>query len=247
MLVISIPPRAEPLRRSGGLAFWVLLSMAVVVLGFGAVLLSRSQVLHARGVEVTGASHLSRAEIVAAAGVSRATNVMWLDEGAAERRLETDPWIADADVHVAFPWTIEIAIIERRPVAVADDGGLQMLVAADGTALGPPGRTRGLPRIMLPPHVTRDGGGQSPRGAALALGSMDPELRAQVASVTVFVGGSMDLRLRGGIAVHYGPPIEPARKAEVLAAILEWARAQGEGMSEVSVVAPDAPAVRLAA
>ncbi len=244
-MATSIPRRADPARRSG-LAFWVLLSIAVVTLGVGMVLLSRSSMLHARDVEVTGASHLSRAEIVETAAVSKKSNVLWLDEGAAERRLEADVWIADADVHVALPWTIEIAVVERTPIAVASDGTLQTLVAADGTTLGPAGHSQGLVRIALPPRVMLDGGSESPRGAALALGSMPEELRAQVSSVTVAVGGSLEVRLRGGVSVRYGSATEVWRKAEILGQILEWATALGEAVAKVDLVAPEAPAVVLA-
>jgi cell division protein FtsQ len=246
-LAISIRSSAEPVGGSRSIAFRVLLGTAIVALAVGAYFLSRSSVFHARGVQVTGASHLSRAEVLGASGVSRATNVLWLDEGAAERALESKPWIADAEVHVAFPWTVEIAVVERVPVAVASDGTIESLVAADGTVLGPPGRERWLPRIELPPRLALDGRSESPRGAAVAIGAMDPELRAEVASVSVFAGGSLEIRLRSGIAVRYGAPSEPERKAEIISRILGWARTEGESLAAVNVVAPAAPAVRLSA
>ncbi len=227
-MAISIRSSAEPVARSSRIAFRVLLGAAIVALAVGAYFLSRSSVFHARGVEVTGAAHLSRAEVLGAAGVSMATNVLWLDEGAAERALETEPWVADAEVHVAFPWTVEIAVIERVPVAVATDGTTRSLVAGDGTVLGAPGRERGLPRIELPSRLALDGRSESPRGAAIAIGAMSPELRAEVTSVSVFAGGSLQIRLQGGVAVRYGGPSEPGRKAEIISRILGWARSQGE-------------------
>ena len=83
-------------------------------------------------------------QIVRIAGVSNATNALWLDEGEAERRLEAEPWIADADVRVTFPLTVEIAVHERSPVAVAR-GAVTSLMAGDGTALGS-GRSPGASR-----------------------------------------------------------------------------------------------------
>ncbi len=64
-----------------------------------------------------------RPQIVRIAGVSNATNALWLDEGVVERRLEAEPWIADADVRVTLPLTVEIAVHERSPVAVARGSG----------------------------------------------------------------------------------------------------------------------------
>jgi cell division protein FtsQ len=224
----------------------VLVAVAAVALAVAGVLLSRSSLLHARGVAVIGASHLSRADVVRAAGVSRSTNVVWLDEGAVERRLESQAWVDVADVRVAFPWTIEITIVERVPVAVASDGLRETLVAADGTALGPADRDRGLPRIELPRAFAVDGVRTSPTGAAVAVGSMSAELRERLASVSVLADGTLDLRLRGGVGVRYGSASEPRRKAAVLERILAWAEQEGMHLAAVNVVAPDLPAVRIA-
>jgi cell division protein FtsQ len=245
-LAISISLRAEPGRRRAGIRAGVLGVAAVVALGLGGSQLTRSSFLHARAIEVTGAARLSRAEVVARAAVSGATNVWWLDELAVERRLEADPWIADAHVSTGFPATIRIAIVERSPVAVASErlGGL--LVAADGTALGPARRTRGLPRIEVAGASTAEGARPSRAEAASILGAMTSELRASIVVVTMAADGYVDLRLRGGIRVGYGSAAQPTAKAQALDRILSWANATGERIAWVSVAAPNAPAVRLA-
>ena len=75
-----------------------------------------------------------------ACGCSRATNIVRADLDAARRRLLGSPWIADATLRRHLPATIEIAIEERQPVALARfaRGGLQ-LIAEDGMVLGPVG------------------------------------------------------------------------------------------------------------
>jgi cell division protein FtsQ len=208
----------------------VVATAALVVGGF---VLSRSSFVHARGVEVSGADHLSRAEVVALADVSKTTNVVWLDEGGIEQRLEADPWVADAEIDVALPATIRIRVLERVPVAVVTDGLQRTLVAADGTPLGPAVRVRDLARIDLPmapgvdgrawpsgvtdvPHGARP----SAEGAAAALGAMSPGLRADVVSVKVLSDGSMTLRLASGLHVRYGEAAAPAAKAQTLERIL---------------------------
>jgi cell division protein FtsQ len=245
-LAISISRRAERTARSVDVRVILLVTVAAVALGAGAFFLSRSSVFHARGVEVTGTGHLTRADVVATAGVSTATNVVWLDEGMAERRLEAEPWIADADVWVSFPWTIRIAVRERVPVAVASDGISETLVAEDGTALGPADRTRGLPRIELLAAAALEGAPASPRGAAMAVGALPVDLRADLASVTVLVDGSIEIRMRGGPLVRYGSATEPRRKAAMLGRILAWAQAEREEIALVNLVTPDRPSVRLA-
>ena len=205
--------------------------------------LTRTTLFHARSVEVRGSARLSSAQVVALAGVDRRTNVPWLDEGAVERRLEQDPWIAHAEVRVAFPLTIEISVTERTPVGVAFGPQGATLVAADGTTLGPVGdvSTSELPRIILPA-----GGSADPAGAAAAIGRMSSSLRAKVDSVQVRTDGRLQVLMRAGVWVDIGPATALRSKARAIARALAWARSEGEQILTLSVIAPSAPAVELA-
>ena len=257
-MAISTTLLAERIRRPVlALRPGVVALVAVAAIS-GGFFLSRSSFAHARGIEVNGTDHLSRSQVVGLAGVSKATNVVWLDEGAIERSLKTHPWVADAEVGVALPATIRIEIVERLPVAAVTDGLAWTLVAADGTRLGAASRVRDLPTIHLPMVAEVDGRAwpdgaaafaygarPTPRGAAAALGAMSSELRADVVSVRVLVDGTMTLRLASGVHVRYGEPSAPAAKAQALERILAWARATGEAVANVNVTSPRTPAVRL--
>ena len=212
----------------------------------GGVAASRSSVFDVRRIEVTGTDHLHRPQIVRIAGVSNATNALWLDEGMVERRLESEPWIADADVRVTLPLTVEIAVHERSPVAVAQ-GAVTSLMAADGTALGSGRIPRGLPVIELGAAGPVEGIRPSPVGAARALGAMAPALRAQVARVRVLLDGSLELRLRGGPTVRFGTPEDAQRKAVTIRRVLAWAGSEGTPLRTISVVSALAPAATFVA
>jgi cell division protein FtsQ len=220
--------------------------LAIAAMLVGGLFLSRSSALHARAIDVTGASHLSRAQVVAAAQVSLRSNVLWFDQDAAEARLEMNPWVQAADVGLSLPWTIQITIVERTPVAVAMEGARTILVAGDGTLLGPATRAGALPRITLPTAPVFEGLTVSPAPAARAVGSFDADLRSQVANLTVGSDGTLAIRLHGGVTVEYGSASEVRRKAEALRRILDWAEREGAILRTVNVVAPDLPAVRLA-
>ena len=205
--------------------------------------------LHARTIEVSGHSALSRAEVVAIAALDRRTNVLWFDDGAAERRLESNAWVADAEITVSLPSTIRIAVTERVPVAIATDGRGDMLVAGDGTTLGSPERpsdARGLPKIELAATDVIEGSPQSPAGAALALGAMGVDLRADVARISVLLDGTLEVWLRSGARVRFGAPTSIAPKARAIARALAWAEAEGEQILVLSVVSPSTPAATLA-
>jgi cell division protein FtsQ len=244
-LGISTSRLAERFRSLRGRRRPVLIAVGSVVLLIGGVAASRSSVLDVRRIEVSGADHLHRPQIVRIAGVSNATNALWLDEGVVERRLESEPWIADADVRVTLPLTVEIAVHERSPVAVAQ-GAVTSLMAADGTALGSGRIPRGLPVIELGAAGPVEGIRPSPVGAARALGAMAPPLRAQVARVRVLLDGSLELRLRGGPTVRFGTPEDAQRKAVTIQRMLAWAGSEGTPLRTLSVVSALAPAATLA-
>ena len=240
---ISTSRPAEWFRSLGASRRSAVIAGAVVALVAGAFFASRTSLMDAHRIEVTGANHVHRADLVAIAGVSRDTNVLWFDERAAERRLEAEPWIASADVSSSFPLTIAIAVRERTPVAVL--GGTDTLIAGDGTALAGTTRGGGLPTIDLGTVTTAEGRPPSPVGAARALGAMPPTLRSKVTRVHVMLDGTLELRLRGGTTVRFGTPEDAARKVEAIRRVLSWAGREGSAIRRLSVVAPSAPAATL--
>jgi cell division protein FtsQ len=239
-LGISTSRPADWFRSLSGRRRAALIAAGSVALVIGGVNASRSSAFDVRGIAVSGAHHLHRPQIVRVAGISEWTNALWLDEGASERRLEAEPWIADADVRVTFPLNVEIVVRERSPVAVAE-GRPTSLMAADGTALGSVAAPRGLPVIELG-GAGRVEGVRSPVGAARALGAMAPALRARVARVRVLLDGTLELRLRGGPTVRFGTPGDAERKAATIRWMLAWAEGEGTPLRTISVVSALAPA-----
>jgi cell division protein FtsQ len=227
---------------------WVALAF-VLAFGLGAAgfVLSRSSAFHVRHVEVAGAAHHSRADIVRLSGVTRATNALWLDEGAVERRLEQDPWIASATVSTSFPWTVHVQVVERTPAAVVDRGSDRLLVATDGTPLGPAGRVSGLPLIVMPPAGALEGAPPSLEPAARAVGGLPASILARVRQVIVSVDGTLEMRLIDGPRVEFGPATQIEAKGRAIASVLAWSDEEGEPLATVNVVAPGAPAAHPAA
>src|SRR5919201_3110234 len=180
-LVTSISRPAElPTRRPVAAlrSRTAAIAIGLVVLLAAGLVVSRSSVFRVRRIEVTGVDRLRRADVIRWSGLSHATNALWLDqEDVAARLQQQDPWIAPAVVTTSFPATVHIAVLERSPIAETRTPGGAMLVAEDGTLLGPAdGSDRTLPAIVVP--AVTDGKQRVPlEGPARAVSALvDAEL-----------------------------------------------------------------------
>ena len=245
-MAISISLRAERVRRLRGRRAWIVAAGVLVAVLAAGVGVSRTPLFAARDIQVRGGAHVPRARLVELAGISGSTNVLWLDEAAVERRLESEPWVARTDVVAEFPSTIRISVTERTAVAVASDGVRGTLMAGDGTPLAVADRDPDLPVIRFAASGSVDGPAPDPVGAARALGAMSPALRDRVGRVLVQLDGTLEIRIEDGPIVRYGAPSDPEAKARAIWRMLGWARAQGERILRLTVTTPRAPAAILA-
>jgi cell division protein FtsQ len=231
------PARRDRIRKVGAIVF-----VAVVVLGAVGVTLTRSPFFAARTIDVRGASHVARSEVLGIAAVTHDTNVFTLDAGAAERRLERDPWIADATVTKELPSTLVIDIHERIAVAVAESDGVLRLVADDGALLD---AARPRDAVGIPSIVTdAEGVEPSPEavgGAARAIAAMAPTLRRRIDAVSILPDGQLRVDLSSGASAAYGEITELQEKAMALRALLDYAAEQGATVVSADVRVPSAP------
>jgi cell division protein FtsQ len=242
------PERRRPLDarsrpRAAGRLTW---SAVVVFAVVGAASLAvHSPLFRARTIDISGISHLTRAQVVRAAGVSSATNVFFADTSAIEARLQAQPWVAEATVVRALPSTLRIVIAERRPVVAVDDGAAFRLLAGDGTLLAVAHDDEGLPVVRRPAARARRTVTLTPSDAAAALAPLPPAVGDDVAAVAESAGGGLILRMRSGGAIEYGPPGAAGAKADALAALLRWSSREGRSIDRADVSVPAAPTARL--
>src|SRR5207245_410583 len=88
---------------SGPRRWWPIAMVAGVLLLTAGWWLTKSPVFSARHIEITGDSHLTRAEVLRIGGIGPGTNLFWFNAGVVERRLERDSWIATARVSRSLP------------------------------------------------------------------------------------------------------------------------------------------------
>jgi len=126
--------RVSKWRRIGLIAGVVAL-LAVATWGIRAVY--RAPVFVVENVEIQGARHLSREQVLALARVPSDAALLRLPSSAIRNRLLADPWVIDAQVARDFPNTVRIIVTEREPAVVVDMGGTELwVVSKDGYWLG---------------------------------------------------------------------------------------------------------------
>src|SRR5689334_1408015 len=69
-------------------------------------------------IALIGEHHLTREDILSAAGITPHTSLLFLDAGEVRSRLRANPWIAEATVLKLYPGRLHVAITERKAFAL---------------------------------------------------------------------------------------------------------------------------------
>jgi len=195
----------------------MLVLVALALLGIGYVIMF-TPVLGVRSVEVHGVKELPAATVRAKADIATGTPLARLDTDEVEHRVATLPRVFSVQVSRSLPGTVEITIVERKPVAVLrDDTGLYLV---DRTGLdyatvrqAPPG----LPELTVPAVGQHD---PATKAAVGVLAAIPEQLRAQVVAVAATTPGDVRLTLADGRVIRWGDADDSDRKAAVLAPLL---------------------------
>jgi len=144
----------------------------------------------------SGNKHLNREEILARAGVTGMSSLLFFDVTAARARLMSDPRIADATLLKLYPDHLQISIVERQPYALWQINRQVSLVAEDGSVLAPyvSKEYLGLPMFV--------GRGAEKRGKELmAIIDRFPEIRDNLRASIFVAERRWNLRLKNGLDV----------------------------------------------
>jgi cell division protein FtsQ len=234
---------ADPeLRRR--LLPWAIAGVTLIVLLSAAVGFTYTPYFRASAISVSGESHLSEAAVLRIAGLGPDTNVFHMDRLGAEQRLEHDPWIKRATVTRSLPHTLTVVVSERTSVAIVTAGKTAMLVAADGTLLGPAAFEEVLPHIATLDSTGADTT-RSVRVGGHVVAAMPTALRPLVESVAVELDGSVTVQTTTGVTVTYGDTTQLVAKGQSLLAVIDYARSRHMALAAVDVTVPGAPTASL--
>ena len=205
------PPRARYMPRGVGLGAAAIVLLASIAYAMhvheqlpgiaGLFMDAREWTARASGLRVgtialTGNHHVSREEVLASAGITGATSLVFLDVEEARARLKRNPWIADATLLKLYPRELQITINEREPFALWQKQGHVTVIADDGTVLEP----YVAPQLLRLPLVVGDGAGTKAK-ELLRLLDRHPSLRDFVYASILVGERRWNLRLKNGIEV----------------------------------------------
>jgi cell division protein FtsQ len=190
-------------------------------------------------IALSGERHVSREEILATAGVTGTTSLLFFDVEAARDRLKSNPWIADATVLKLYPDRLQIGIKEREAFALWQQSGRVSVIAGDGTVLEPFVN----PRLLRLPLVV--GVGAAARAKEiLALLDGYPELRDQVRASVLVAERRWNLRLRNGLDIRL-PELDVAPALTALAGLDKDKKLLSRDIAAVDLRLPDRVTVQL--
>ncbi|HVL90305.1 MAG TPA: FtsQ-type POTRA domain-containing protein [Actinomycetota bacterium] len=215
--------------------------LTVTVLGGlvgGGVALTRSSLFALDGIEIAGVKMLSRAEVLEASGLRIGQNVLSVDAGRVESRVEDLPIVANASVERLYPSKVRIRVRERTPAAAAVVGGATWLIEASGRLIAPVA----VPPAGMPRVTVRAEPGSPALEAALRLWSSLPDwARDKTTDLEAPEPEAIAARI-GGTRIIFGDAESVLPKMQAVVAIFERAKTDGKRVKQIDVRAPHRPA-----
>lgn len=238
---------------SRGYLFKALVIIVVLVVVVGAVLAWLAfftGTCAIKTVVIKGNEHLTVEHIRERSGVDSYTRLITLPVGRLDENLENDPWVKEAKVGRQIPNTVNIDVIERKPVAVVDFGGVGFIVNGEAHVMAQVtvDEFPELPRVhggdASVPTVDSRVNSKKIRECIQVVGDMPAELRATLALVNPYDGRGYVFISRDGYNIIYGAASECSRKDEILEAIITEIRSNNRRVEYIDVTVPDCPVIR---
>jgi cell division septal protein FtsQ len=220
--------------------------LALLAAGAGAYMfwLRDSSLVAVTDVEVVGLTTSERPEVVAAlTSAAKEMTTLHPDAGRLREIGARFPTVAGLTVDPNFPHGLRIEVDQRPPRLVAEAGGAEVPIAADGTVLtglSPP-KDEQLPALVLD-EMPGSGRleGEALEQAMIAGAAPDP-LLGLIETIDYSEEIGVELTMRGGIELRFGSGASAERKWAAAAAVL--ADPKLDAATYVDVRVPERPVV----
>ena len=190
-------------------------------------------------IALTGQRQLSHEEILATAGITGRSSLLFLDAADARSRLKAVPWIAEATVLKLYPGRLHITVTERDAFALWQRDGKVTVIADDGAVVEPyvPKRFANLPLVV-------GAGAETKVKEFLALLDQYPTVRDQFRAAVLVANRRWNVLLLNGIGVRL-PETEVEQALATLVQLDRDKKLLTRDIATIDLRLPDRVTVRL--
>ncbi len=184
-----------------------------------------------------------RAQVRRTLRANEGESLLKFDLDASLRAVEALPVVAGARFDRAFPHTLRVVVVPERPVAVVRQGAKSYVVAESGRvmATSKSNYRPTLARIWIKRDVQLEVGARAEGDLLTAVTAVTPLVGSgfpgRVASVTA-TPLSLTVRLRSGLEIRLGDPVDAALKLAVAARVIPLLASE---TTYLDVAVPDRP------
>ncbi|MFD6952667.1 cell division protein FtsQ [Nocardiopsis sp. TSRI0078] len=205
----------------GGSDPWKVAFVALLVVALVCVvtwILLGSRLLVVRDVAVTGVERVSAEEVVAAVGVPTGTPLLRVDLDQSGERAESLSLVESATVTRGWPATLEVEVVERRPLLAVRVGEEYRLVDGDGVRIeDSEHRPDTHPLLRVTGEIEGNGG---VRAAADIVERVPDPLLSRIRLIDATEADAIVVELGDGSRVEWGSPEGTDDKSAVLRALM---------------------------
>ena len=190
-------------------------------------------------IALTGEHELGRRRVLAIAGITGRSSLLFLDPAQTRKRLLANPWIEQATVLKLYPGRLRIDVKERKPFALWQKAGNVYVIAEDGTVLEAfvPQRFATLPLVV-------GDGAEREAPAFLKLLDRFPDIAPHVQASVLVADRRWDLYLKDKMVVRL-PEAAPDKALTTLVELDHTKKLLSRDITVVDLRLPDRVAVKL--
>jgi cell division septal protein FtsQ len=246
--------RSVRLDRSRGRRTALLLAGLLICCLAAFLVLRSTDVFAVKRITASGADEITKEQIAAATSGAMGKSLLSVSTGPVKKALLALPYVESVEVTRAFPNTLEIKLVEYKPVARLQTGeGQTWLVSDTGKVLEDPGPAllQGLPLLVPDDPFTVAVGERLPAVIAdvlpLAEYIQSDAMRAQlpaIARIAISTAGCAAVVLEQGGELRLGTPEGIEQKLGVAVDIVKKWLAQGRLIEYVDASVADRVAVK---
>lgn len=245
------PAAVRPRRRPKSLAsrikpFWMSIGAVAALAAAAGAFAVTWPGFRPQATYVTGNRVVTRAEILARAGIAPDRSIWLQSPRAMSARIEDIPYVATASVRRVIPSGLSIAITERAPFAVLQSGSSSVVADRALRVLSAAYGPQSLPVLVLPPGVALVPGSFITLPAARALRTVEDafsERGIEPATLRYDRFGGLVAELHDGVRVLVGSQDDLDKKLALVKPILAQVVGSQTRVAAIDLRAPATPVV----